>query len=108
MPRKAVDTSKPLVPMIRNPATNRYVRVDSKIGRSLIPPKNLVYNETTKRWVKDTGKIAKRITKHANVEMKDEHEEQTLPPHQDEVQEISRQIELLRQRLDSVVPPPNQ
>lgn len=105
MPRKQVDPSKGLVPMIRNPATNRYVRVDSKIGRSLLPPKDLVYNETTKRWVKNSGKVARRLTKHANVEMKEEHEAQTLPPHHDDVQEIARQIELLKQRLDSVVPP---
>lgn len=105
MTRRPVDTTKPLIPMVRNPATNRYVRVDSKIGRSLMPPKDLVYNESSKRWVKNTGKVAKKLTKHAQVEMKEEHEAQDLPKHTDEVQEIARQIELLKQRLDSVVPP---
>ena len=38
MARKTVDTSKAPTPMIRNPATGRYVRLDSRIGRGIYKP----------------------------------------------------------------------
>lgn len=94
MPRKPVDTSKPLVAMVRNPATGRYVRVNSKIGRAILPPEDLMPK------IKG-GKVSKRVCFPEKVEKKEEH---PLPEHPDEIEEISRQLELLRQRLKNSVP----
>jgi len=83
--------------MVRNPATGRYVRVNSKIGRGIIShyePKQEMSENTDQ---KKTPKRQKR------VEFRDSEMASPPPPkHPVEIDEISRQLELLRQRLVNV------
>lgn len=105
MPRKPVDTTKGLVAVVRNPETGRYVRVNSKIGRGLLhkyEPKQEMSEEMPDVAEKKSKTIRSRAQK-AHVQFKEQDQVSPAPPkHPVEIDEIARQLELLRQRL---VPP---
>lgn len=98
MPRKPVDATRGLVPMIRNPVTNRYVRVNSKIGRSIMSqyePKQEMQEEKAEKMEVMKPKRVKK----PHVEFKNTMEEPKSVKHPVEIDEIARQLELLKQRL---------
>lgn len=105
MPRKPVDTSKGLVPMVRNPETGRYVRVNSKIGRGLLmkyePQQEMRQEqpEIHEKVEKKARGIQRRTRQQTHVEFKEPEKAQSMPKHPVELDEIARQIEMLRQRL---------